>query len=113
MLLVLLYTESDGCTYSADHIHPIEYESVEALYVDFNDGIKKAASDRTTFTFKGEEFYPDIFFSSIEDSQYKRYLKENNSILNDIVKLPYGYVLFTPAEVMPLLDWFEANKLEG
>lgn len=42
MKLIIEYNETDGCTYSCTNTLPIEYESPEALAVDFEAECKRA-----------------------------------------------------------------------
>ena len=60
MKLVLLYNNSDGCTYSCDVVRPVEYESPEQALIDF----EKAARDNHlgTFEFGGWYFSGQDFF---------------------------------------------------
>lgn len=59
--VVMVYTEGDGCTYSADHNYPFEYESPEQALVDFEALFIAARKSNTDFTFIGMEFYPAMF----------------------------------------------------
>jgi hypothetical protein len=43
MKLVACFSTSDGCTWSADHTFPIEYESQEQLLVDYENEVHRAA----------------------------------------------------------------------
>lgn len=72
MRLVLKYTVGDGCTYHCDVVLPVEYESGEALLVDFEDAAQKARKANRSwymaeFTLAGHEFLADSFF---EDGVY-------------------------------------------
>jgi hypothetical protein len=61
--IVLEYQESDGHTYSCTNTHPIEYESTEALSVDFEKAMRKGLADQVgEVQFAGYGFYPQIFF---------------------------------------------------
>lgn len=40
MKLVVTYTVTDGCSYSSDHVVPVEFESPEALLVAFDEAIR-------------------------------------------------------------------------
>lgn len=63
MRLIMLYENTDGYTYSFDCTTPIEYDSEEALAVDFEDAIKKAFSrGDSRLIFCGIEFQVTNFF---------------------------------------------------
>lgn len=65
MRLVLEYTESDGCTYSFTTTLPVEFESAEALAVEFEEKMKKARqNNECDVTFAGHEFYCGAFFEN-------------------------------------------------
>lgn len=46
MKLVVLFTTGDGCTWSQDHVVPVECESAEKLLVDFEAEVMRAAAQR-------------------------------------------------------------------
>lgn len=69
MKIVMVYTYTDGCTYSCQNTIPIEYDSPEAALCDF---IEKAYSDNFNIFgidfykydfIEGDEFYPPEFYS--------------------------------------------------
>lgn len=63
MRLVLTYSIGDGCTYHCDEVLPVEYESGEALLVDFEAAARKANGRLGgDFTFAGHLFSADHFF---------------------------------------------------
>lgn len=49
MRLVMLYTVSDGCTYSCDVVKPIEYESVEQARLDFGSKILEIEEKQSAY----------------------------------------------------------------
>jgi type VI protein secretion system component VasK len=61
MNVVMCYTEGDGCTYSADHNYPFEYESACDALIDFERLFNEARATVNAFTFAGMEFYADTF----------------------------------------------------
>jgi hypothetical protein len=73
MRLILRYEHSDGYTYSCTNTHPVEYDSAEALLVDFMDAAKAALLGEGSFHFLGEEFYADSFYTAV-DEDYRRRL---------------------------------------
>ena len=48
MRLVLEYTESDGYTWQCNTTLPVEYESAEALAVDFEEAMRKAKDNNSS-----------------------------------------------------------------
>ena len=65
MKLVLIYNHGDGCTYWCEETVPIEYESAEALIVDFENAAKSAyCSDKWDFIFAGHTFDSYRFFEN-------------------------------------------------
>lgn len=78
MRLVMCFSDGDGCTYSCDVVHPIEYSSAEQAIVDFEQLCieAKAAVDAASrarqaawtpnagmFYFAGHEFHYGTFYS--------------------------------------------------
>lgn len=60
MRIVMRYSVSDGCTYSCEDIHPIEYESCEAALIDFEAALKSAEGE---FKFANVDLWTDTFYS--------------------------------------------------
>lgn len=60
MRIIMRYSVSDGCTYSCEDIHPIEYESCEAALIDFEAALK-AADCGGEFKFANMDFNIDTF----------------------------------------------------
>jgi len=74
MRLVIEYTVGDGCTYHAVNTVPVEYESAEAFFVEFEEACKevRVQAKQTRrhwleFTFAGLEWDADCFFTSDGD----------------------------------------------
>lgn len=89
--LILAYQSSDGCTWSATNTLPVEYESAEALAVDFELAIKKARADLSSdCVFAGHKFYPGYFF--YEDQS------------KDVYDAPF---------IGTFDEWFELNSPRG
>jgi hypothetical protein len=81
MRLILEYVVSDGCSYSFDVTLPVEYESAEALLIDFETALNKSLKDKKySFDFIGKSFDVNNF---------------NHAILPNISTLD---------------EWFELNK---
>lgn len=62
--MVLVYTESDGCTFSAEVVLPILYESTEAALVDFESCFEDAKASKDAygfFDFAGHQFHTSSF----------------------------------------------------
>ena len=57
MIIVILYTNTDGYTYSFTGTVPIEYESLEAAIVDFELAYKSHKDGRFTFANVGFDSY--------------------------------------------------------
>jgi len=63
MRLVIKYTAGDGCSWSCDVVLPVEYESAEQLYVDFEAAARAAyAANVYAFVVANREFETDCFF---------------------------------------------------
>ena len=56
MRLIVSYQVTDGCTYSADIVVPVVYESAEAFLVDFENAVKSAKEKYASFSLGGQEF---------------------------------------------------------
>lgn len=54
MRIVVVYTESDGCSYSFTETFPIVRDSVEAAFVEFDDALNNAKNG--VFTVFGMDF---------------------------------------------------------
>ncbi len=106
MRLILRYDSSDGCTYSCTTTFPVEYESAEALLLDFLEAAKQAIlGDNYEFTFLGETFDPSQVYSRFDPAQYPRLTG---------VTLEHGKRLYLecPPEVMTLDEYF-ASALQA
>jgi hypothetical protein len=75
MRLVIEYNVGDGYTWSATNTVPVEYESAEAFFVEFEEACKEARVQAkqtrcrwVEFTFAGREWDADNFFE--EDVYY-------------------------------------------
>ena len=67
MQLVLEHQVSDGFTYSCTSTLPIEYESAEALAVDFEAAVRLAyRNENWDLTFAGHLFNIMSFFDRVE-----------------------------------------------
>lgn len=85
MKLIVTYSTSDGCTYHADHVVPVEYDSEEAFLVDFE---KWAEEHRDgNFLYANEGFLNHGLFPSVY----------------------FGDEFSSPCEVYTLEKWFENN----
>lgn len=88
MRLVMAFVESNNCTYSFDQRLPIEYESIEKAFLDFEKLAREAYADQmgSTFRFAGHDFVASSFF--------------------------YSSGNFYPPEFLTIDDWFrlEAGK---
>lgn len=62
MRLILRYEVSDGCTYSCTEVHPVNYDSAEALLVDFMEAAKAALLGNGEFTFLTSLFSAHAFY---------------------------------------------------
>lgn len=73
MRLVIEYTVSDGCTYSATNTLPIEYESAEAALIDFESmatelmAKSRETGDFSNLHFGGQEF---VVYDFYEDGKF-------------------------------------------
>lgn len=63
MRLVIKYDVGDGYTWWCDVVLPVEYESAEQLYVDFEAAARAAyAANVYAFVVANREFHTDYFF---------------------------------------------------
>lgn len=60
MRIIMRYSVSDGCTYSCEDIHPIEYESCEAALIDFEAALKEAKNGE--FRFANLDLWSSTFY---------------------------------------------------
>lgn len=79
MRLVLEYQDTDDCTYSCAVTYPIEYESAEALSVDFERAMRAGLGSQSSATvmFAGLEMYPPNFFYVDTHTQARVYCDPN------------------------------------
>jgi hypothetical protein len=69
MRLVIKYTAGDGCTWWCDDVSPVEYESAEQLYVDFETAARASYAAKVyVFVVADREFETGYFF--LEDGTY-------------------------------------------
>lgn len=112
MKLIISYTVSDSCTYFTDVILPIEYDSAEALYIDFVDAIQKAFTNKNCqFEFGTESFNASDFYENLEEDQAKRYLEDPNMSKYVCKNAWGGYSFFSEPNFYTLDEWFNANKI--
>ena len=57
MRLVIRYTVSDGCTLSCTETIPIEYESTEAFYIDFEQKLLEYKTKRLKFLEERKKYW--------------------------------------------------------
>jgi hypothetical protein len=82
MRLVIKYTAGDGCSWSCEDVLPVEYESAEQLYVDFEAAARAAyAANVYAFVVANREFHTDYFF--------------------------YGAGTYNPPEILTVDEWFQ------
>jgi hypothetical protein len=82
MRFVVKYAVGDGCTWSSEVVLPVEYESAEALYVDFETAVRSAQRlgwRGYQFEVAGHEFDADDFLEGD---------------------------LYTPPEILTVDEWF-------
>jgi hypothetical protein len=100
MKLVMTYTIGDGCSWHQNVILPIEYESAEALIVNFEQALDKAKDcGESFFKFGEEEFTVNDFFYQDKEWNAKKMafaLKAEDKML---------------PEIFTLDEWFEKNKI--
>jgi hypothetical protein len=88
MKLVLLYTNTDGYTYSCDVVRPIEYDSPEQAIVDFEAAARESRERKgVSFKFAGFTFDQTDFF----------YHKDR----------------FDPPEFLTINQWFNSHGAGG
>jgi hypothetical protein len=82
MRLVIKYTAGDGCSWSCEDVLPVEYESAEQLYVDFEAAARAAKEIKVyAFVVANREFHTDYFF--------------------------YGAGTYNPPEILTVDEWFQ------
>jgi hypothetical protein len=88
MKLILIERRSDGCTYSVNNFHPIEYSSEEALLLDLEEAMNRAIAENKC-SYK---------FGTIELEVYPEYQYNGPQIK----ELP---------EILTLEKWFADNNI--
>ena len=101
MRLVFEFTESDGCTYSATHTNPVEYESAEALLVHFMEAAEAGLRARSSFPFFGTDYESTMFFERVEVEYAKKYRDTMT-----FVKIGSQHYLPVPPTIMTIDEWF-------
>ena len=108
MRLVLQFTESDGCTYSATSTLPVEYDSGEALLVHLMDEAKAALMERRRMNFLGQDWGSDIFYTRLLAEALKRY---HRAPYPGVVEINGSLWHEEVPDVYTLDEWFEAEGL--
>lgn len=103
--LVMTFTIGDGCSWSCDETLPIEYESPEALIVDFMEAAWKAHREKTKFIFAGYEFWLEMFIRRTEEPFNGNGKKQMRQIA------PHYYE--DPPTIQTLEEWFAENKINN
>ncbi len=71
MRLVLIYSQSDDCTYSCECVHPIEAESPEAAYCAIADkALEVRKNNKYEFEMFGLAFDP-CYLTFLNDGKYE------------------------------------------
>jgi hypothetical protein len=86
MRLVIVYSVGDGYTWSGEVVLPVEYESAEALYVDFEEAVRSAHKGswyEREFHIAGHKFVADNF------------LEQGN---------------YYPPEILTVDEWFQQHS---
>lgn len=99
MRLVLRYHVTDDCTYNFDVVLPVEYESAEALLVDFEAKLKDAKYadwQKSDFTIAGHHF--ELW--NFQNKHWKRPRKHQKTDSPE----------FNLPEIYTLDEWFERYK---
>jgi hypothetical protein len=95
MKLVIEYDISDGFTCSTTKTRPIQYESAEALVVDFERSVLASTEARTEeFTIAG------VAFSRYNHGNFKADNKNRK-------KLSFSY---SSPRIMTIDEWFDGNN---
>lgn len=104
MKLVMIWADSDGCTYSCEVVQPFEYESIDKAQFDFLELCEKNIDSNKSFQFAGHEFnaYQHYITEYIEP-KHKRKSKEPVMSARK----------YCEPEMYTLEDWFESYKGKG
>lgn len=111
MKLILNYTVSDGCTYSAEVTYPVEYESAESFYEYFVEGLKAAVREQRSFLFSGVEFYTHEFFRFLDKDEVKQY-RAKDYLRDMLFETEHGVYAFDAPLVLTVEEWFERDGLK-
>lgn len=76
MKLIIQYVETDGCTYSAEHILPVEYESAEALCEHLYEAIRSAFAEGGQVMLGDYSVFASDFYERIEETRGKQMLND-------------------------------------
>ncbi len=88
--IVVSYNESDGCTYSFEVVQPVEYDSIEKFYCDFEDALKTACRVKSNQ-------------GSFGPFDFEHFMFQRNDKKWD----------FVMPEIQTLDEWFEKEKKDG
>jgi hypothetical protein len=103
--IVVIYTDSDGCTYSNEIVVAIETESAEDFYVNFEAWVQKCIDDRLeiysypigTYKVGTYKFEVSDFCALIPKPSH-----DKSKGHNWVIEMP---------EVYTLAEWFEKKKV--
>ena len=70
MQIIMRYAVGDECTWCAEVVKPVEFESPEAALVEFERAATAAFGGRQPFVFAGFEFEPSEHFYNRNGSDY-------------------------------------------
>lgn len=110
MKLILKYTVSDGCTYSSDITIPVEYDSAEAFYEFFIEGLKDAMRKQQTFVFDEVEFYGHEFFRCLSKEEVKHY-RSKDYLRDMLFETKEAVYAFDAPDIMTIDEWFKRDGL--
>lgn len=110
--IVISYNVSDGCTYSCQVTEAVSYESVEAVYVELFEAVKKCLTEpdvwkaHSSISFNGKPFELGDFYEMLEKGSEKHFHGSPEMIYNPHTK---RYYLISMPEIQTLEDWFNSN----
>lgn len=77
MRLVIIYTVGDGCTYSAEVVEPLNYESVQAAKLDFGSKLLEISEAISKYEVAHQVYQNQLNSISSKNVEKKMKLKAN------------------------------------
>lgn len=131
MKLIVLFSTSDGCTWSYDHVIPVECESAEKLLVDFEAEVIRAAAESEKNRVESDAWSQKLIAfrhgkKNISGADYQDFFEKNHSgakyddrvhFFNQEWSLDTFYDIesksFNNIEILTLDEWFIQNAISA